>query len=141
MLFLVCALGIVAGVLLLPVIWNLKKVVGVLRPLLETNQEYINKAMKTLPGTFENMGQISINVRETTDKLKISLPVILQDVEYTTNSAKGSAQLAGVVMENLSSGINETVADYRNNSQGIMAYIHFFKEVVQIIYRTFSSSK
>jgi phage-related protein len=141
MLFLICALGIAAGLLLLPILWNIKKVVGILRPLVETNQEYINKTIRTMPGIFENVGQISSDVRETTDKLKISVPVILEEVECVTNAAKGSIQLAGSVMENLGSGINETVATYKKEIPSFTAYFHIIEEVLQIICRTFSSSK
>jgi len=141
MLFWVCALGIVAGILLLPILWNIKKVVGILRALVETNQEFINKTIRTLPGIFENVGQISSDVRETTDKLKVSVPVILQEVECVTNTAKGSIELAGVVMENMGSGINETIAAYKKDTSGFMAYFHIIEEVLQIIYRILSSSK
>jgi predicted PurR-regulated permease PerM len=141
MVFLVCGLGIAAGILLMPILWNIKKVVGSLRILLETNQEFINKTIKTMPGTFENAGQISSNVRETTDKLKISVPAILQEVEYVTNAAKGSIELAGVVIEKVGSGINETIATYKKDTQDYVAYFHIFEEVLQIIYRTFTSRK
>jgi len=137
--FLVCALGIAAGILLLPILWNIKKVVGALRSLVETNQEFIQKTIRTMPGILENTEQISSNVRETTEKLKISVPVILQEVECVTNAAKGSIELAGAVMENMGSGINETIADYNKYTPGFMAYLHILEEVLQIIYRTFSS--
>jgi hypothetical protein len=87
------------------------------------------------------VGQISTNVRDTIDKLKVSAPVILQEVECVTNAAKGSIELAGVVMENMGSGINETVAAYKKDTPGFMAYFHIIEEVLQIIYRTFSSGK
>ena len=141
MFFLVCALGIAAGILLLPILWNMKKVVGILRSLVETNQEFVKKTIRTMPGIFENVEQISSNVRETTDKLKVSVPMILQEVECVTNAAKGSIELAGVVMENMGSGINETIAAYKKNIPGFMAYLQIFEEALQIIYRTFSSGK
>jgi methyl-accepting chemotaxis protein len=141
MIFLVCALGIAAGILLIPILWNINKMVGNLRTLVETNQEFINKTIKTMPGTFENAGQISSNVRETTDKLKISVPAILQEVEYVTNAAKGSIELAGVVIEKVGSEINETIATYKKDTQDYVAYFHIFEEVLQIIYRTFTSRK
>jgi len=141
MLFLVCALGIAAEILLLPILWNIKKVVGALRSLVENNQEFIQKTIRTMPGILENAGQISSNVRETTDKLKISVPVILQDVECVTNAAKGSIELAGVVMENMGSGINETIASYKKDTPDFMAYLHIFEEVLQILYRTLAPSK
>ena len=141
MIFLLCALGIAAGILILPILWNIKKVAAGLWSLLESNQGFIEKTIITMPGIFENVGQISSNVRETTDKLKISVPVILQEVECVTNTAKGSIELAGVVMENMGSGINETIASYKKDTPDFMAYFSFFEEVLQIIYRIFSSGK
>jgi hypothetical protein len=141
MLFLVCALGIVAGILLIPILWNIKKVVGIIRPLIETNQEFIKKTIRTMPVIIENVEQISIDVRETTDKLKVSVPVIIQEVESVTSAAKGSIELAGAVMENMGSGINETVAAYKKDAPDFMTYVHIIEEALQIIYRTFSSSK
>lgn len=141
MLFLACALGIVAVILMLPILWNIKKVVGILRPLVETNKDFVKKVIKTMPGIFENVGQISSNVRETTDKIKVSVPMILQEVEYATNAAKGSIESAGVVMENVGSGINEVVTDYKKDTPGFMNYFHGIEEILQILYRTFSSGK
>lgn len=141
MIFWVCALGIAAEILLLPILWNLKKVAGSLRTLLETNQEYINKTIRTMPGTFENVEKISSNVREITAELNISVPVILQEAEYITNAARESIEMAGEVMENVGSGINETIATYKKDAQDYMTYFHIFEEVVQIIYRTFTSRK
>jgi biotin synthase-related radical SAM superfamily protein len=141
MFFLLCAVGIAAGTLMLPILWNIKKVVGILRPLVETNQEIIKKTISTMPGIIENLEQISSNVREITDKIKISVPVILQEVECVTNAAKGSIELAGVVIENMGSGIIETAAAYKKDTPDFMAYFHIIEEVLEIIYRTFSSRK
>lgn len=141
MLFLVCTVAIAAGTLLLPILWKIKKVVGSLRTLVETNQEYMNKTIRTMPAIFENVGRISSNVRETTDELNISFPVILQEVEYVTNAAKESIEIAGVAMENMGFGINETIAAYKHDTPDFMAYLNILEEVVQIIYRTFSSRK
>ncbi|HWP96649.1 MAG TPA: hypothetical protein VN426_07340 [Syntrophomonadaceae bacterium] len=101
----------------------------------------IKKTIVTMPGIFENVGQISNDLRETTGKLKISVPVILEEVEGITIAAKGSIELAGVVMENMGSGINDTIAANKEETPGFMLYIHIFEEVLQIIYRTFSSGK
>lgn len=141
MIFLVAALGIAAGVILIAILWDIRKMVGILRPMVETNQEFISKTIRTMPETFENIGQISCNVKVITDKLKISIPVILQEVESVTNSAKGSILMAGLVMENMSSGINETMAAYNKDTSGFIAYFHIFEEVLQIIRRTFSPSR
>lgn len=141
MLFLVCTLAIAAGIILLPILWNIKKVVGSLRTLVETNQENIYKTIRTMPGIFENVGQISSNVRETTDELNISFPVILQEVEYVTNAAKESIEIAGVAMENMGFGMNETKAAYKHDTPAFMTYLNIIEEVVQIIYRAFSSRK
>lgn len=139
--FLVCGLGIAAGILLLPILWNIKKVVGILRSLLETNQELINKSIRTMPVTMENMGQISCNILDTTEKLKISVPVILHEVEYATQAAKGSFELTNVVIENIGSGINETVAAYKKETSSFVYYFQILEEVIQIICRTLSSKK
>jgi len=141
MYFLVCALVIAVTVLSIPILWNIKKIVGILLPLLETNQEFINKTIRTMPGISDNVEQISSNLKETTDKLKNSVPVILQDVECFTNTAKGSIELAGAVIENVGSGINETVATYKRDTPDFKDYLHIFEEVVGIIYRTFYSTK
>ena len=138
----VTAFGIAAVALLIPILWDIKKVVSILRPLVETNQESIKKTIKTIPGIFEDAVHISKNVRETTDKIKISAPVILKEVEIATNSAKESIELAGVIMENMSSGSNnETAITYKKDGSAFMAYLSIFEEVLQIIYRTYSSSK
>jgi len=141
MLFLLCAVGIAAGILLIPILWNMKKAVSIFQSLLETNQEIINKAIHTMPGIIQNVEKISINLSETTYMLKVSTPLILQEVEYVTSAAKGSIELASGVMENIGSGFNETVAAYTKDTPDYMAYFHIIEEVVQLIYRTFFSSK
>jgi hypothetical protein len=141
MIFLVCALGIAVGALSVPILWNVKKIVGTLRSVVETNQESINKTIRTMPGIFENAGQISSDVREATDKLKISVPTILGDVESVTHTAKGSLELAGVVIENVGSGINDTISAYKRETSSIMNYFQIIEEILEIICRVLSSSK
>lgn len=141
MLFLLYGLGIVAGILLLPILWDIKKVIGSLRSLVETNHEIINKSIRTMPGILQNMEQTSSNVKETTDQLKLSVPVILREVEFVTSAAKGNIKLASVMMENIGFGVNETIAVTKQDISGVMDYIHIFEEILQIIYRTFSSRK
>lgn len=138
MIFLVCAVGILAGALLLPVLWNVKKLLGALRPLLENNRESINKSIRTMPVILGDVEQISGNVKETTDKLKVSLPSVLQEVEYVANTAKESFTLAGDVMEKMGSGINETASAYKKDNSG---YFHLFEELMQLVYRSLSSGK
>ena len=67
--------------------------------------------------------------------------MILQEVEIATNAAKESIELAGTVMENMGSGMSEAVATYKKDTPGIMDYFHSIEEILQIIYRTFSTSK
>jgi len=144
MILLVSAFGIAAGVLLLPILWDIKKVVSIFRPLVETNQESFKKSVKSIPCIFDDAVHISKNIRETTDKIKISAPVILKEVEIATNSAKESIELAGVIMVNMSSGNNsnsETAITYKKDGSTFMAYLSVFEEVLQIIYRTYSSNK
>lgn len=141
MIFLVCTLGIAAGVILISILWNIKKVVGVLGPLVESNQEFIENTIKTMPGTFENFGQISINVREVTDKLKISVPVILQEVKCITGATKESVEVASAAIDNLSFEVIDTVASFKKESSDLTAYFHIIADIVQTIYRTFYTSK
>jgi len=117
MYFLIGVLGITVGIILVSILWNIRKMVCIVRPLMENNQKNIQKILGTMPIIFEDVGQISSNVRETTDGLKVSAPVILQEVEYVANAARGSIE------------------------SGYVGYLHILKEVVQIIYSTFSGRK
>jgi hypothetical protein len=140
-LFLAGGIGVAIGILLISVLWNIKKSASALRSVLETNRELIKKTIGYLPGIFDNIGQISIDVRETTDKLKVSVPVILQEVESVTDATKKSIDLAGVVLENVGCEINGSVFAYKKDTSGYTAYFHIFEEVLKIIYRTFSAKK
>lgn len=139
MIIVVCIFVVAASMLLLPILWNLKKMTGILRPMLETNQESIKKTIKVLPEIVENARYISKNVRETTDDFKISAPLILKEVEYASNSAKESIEMAGVIVEKLCFGSNKVT--YNKDSDGFMSYLYIFEEVLQIVYRTFSTNK
>jgi len=141
MTFLIFALAIVAGIMLLPILWNVKKVVGSLRSLVETNQDLMKKNIKTISATLENAEQISSNVLYTTDKLKISVPLILENAESVTQNAKGTMGLAAVVVENMGAGINDTIEDYKRDTSGFMSYFHIVEDVLKIIIRTFSNKK
>ncbi len=138
LIFLCCIFGIAAGALTLPVLWNLKKIVGIILPLVEGNQDLFKKTMKKMPEFLDNVGQITGNVRETSDKLKISVPDILQEVECVTSAAKSSIASAGAMLENMGSGINETVAAHKGDTP---TYYHILEEIMQIVYRTFSGRK
>jgi predicted Holliday junction resolvase-like endonuclease len=139
MIIVVCVFVVVAVMLLLPILWDLKKVVGILRPMLETNQESIKKTIKLMPEIVENARHISKNVRETTEDFKISAPLILKEVESSSNSAKESIEMAGAIIEKLSFGKNRVT--YNEDGNGFMSYLYIFEEVLQIVYRTFSSNK
>lgn len=141
MLFLVCILGIAAGIVLIPILWDLKKVTGTCRSLLESNQEYVKTTIRTLPAVLQNMEHVSGNVRETTDKLKVSVPGFLEEVERAASAAKGSIKLTGDVIENIGSEINGALASYKKASNNFIAYFRIIEEVLQIICRTLSSSK
>jgi hypothetical protein len=125
-LFLLFILGSGVGILLLLVLLKTKKTLISVRSLIETNKESINKTIKTMPGTFENIGQISVGIREATNKLKVSVPVILQDVESLTNAAKAS--IGG-----------ETAI--KKDEPAFMSYFYAIEEVLHIIARVFPSEK
>jgi len=138
MIFLVCLMGILAGIVLLPILWNIKKVVAVISPLVEGNKDTIKHAFKVMPEVMGNIEQIGENLKDTTTQLKASFPLIIQEVEHVANTAKGSLALASDVMEKMGSGINETVSAYKKDSTG---YFHLFEELMQLIYRSLSSGK
>ena len=141
MLYLLSAFGIVAGFIIIPILWDFKKVIGNLRALLEANGEGLKKTFRTMPVIFENAEKISVNVIETTNKLNISVPLIMQEVACVTNAAKGSIELAGTVMGNMGSGINETLVSYKRETPDLITYIHFFEELLQIIHRILTPRK
>jgi predicted PurR-regulated permease PerM len=126
MIFLLLLLGIAAGILLLIVLWKIKKAASGLQSLVETNKESINKTIKTLPGIFDNVEQISSDIKETAGKLKVSVPVILQDVQSITDAAKGFIG-------------NETAL--KKDAPGFMAYLNVIEDVLHIISGIFSSEK
>jgi hypothetical protein len=145
MIFLICALAIIAGILLIPILWNIKKIVGVFRPLVDANKEAIKKSFKTIPAVVEDVGQISSDVKEITGKLKESAPVIIEDVQCAVGSAKESIETAGIVVDDIGSGIDDILSSgtsgSRDNASGFMAYIPIIKDAIQLILRAFSSGK
>ncbi len=141
LIFLAYVIGISAGILLLIVLWNIKKFLNSLRSLIETNQQAVNDTIATMPGIFENTEQISNNVSEATDKLKVSVPVIAQDVESISKVARENIELAGAVMENVGSGINDVVTACKKETSDYLAYYQILKEIFQMIYHSFSSGK
>lgn len=126
MMFLLFALGTAVGVLLLMILLKTKKAVGSLQSLLETNKDHINKTIKTMPAIFENAGQISSDISGITDKLKVSVPIIIQDVGCITNAAK-----AGFASE----------AVLKKDTPGFIEYFHAIEEVLHIVARIFPSEK
>lgn len=141
MIFLICALGIAIGVLAVPILWHVKKTVVTLRSLVESNQESINQTIQSMPRILENAVQISCDVRETTDKLKVMVPTILGDVESATHNVKGNLELASSVIENVGSGITETVSAYKRETTGILNYFQIIEEILEIICRVLSPHK
>ena len=141
MFFLVSVLAIAAGILFLPILWNIKKVTGILRTLFVTHQDVINSNIRIMPEIIENARKISSDVRETTENLKISVPGILQDIESVSGAARGSLELAGIVMEKIEIGVNDKIAVYTKDTPGFMDYLHIFEEIMEIVIRTFSASK
>jgi hypothetical protein len=120
-IFLLCAVGITAGVILIPTLIKIKKAASAFGSLLETNKGSINEAIQTMPLIFENVGQISSDVREASDLLKVSVPVILQDVEDITDTAKGHIQnVAGSASRSDALNIMAYVSEYRLNENQFM---------------------
>lgn len=53
------------------------------------------------------------------------------------NEVKGSIEMTSVVMQNIGSGVNETVAAYKKETYSFASYFHIIEEVMHLIYRTF----
>jgi len=145
LIFLLCILGITVALLIIPVLMNTKKVMGILRDTLVKNQESIQKTIRSLPGILENVGQVTNNSKEITNQLRISVPVIAKEIEGVTHAAKDGIASAGVVLEKMGTGINDTVSSYKETSEsapeeatGLMVYVPLIKDVLQIIEHNFS---
>lgn len=67
----VIAFMIVLLILLLPILRNVKKVIGIIRPMVETNQENIEKTIVAMPMVLENVGIVSGSVREINGQKKV----------------------------------------------------------------------
>lgn len=89
MIFLIFTFIIIALIALISILWKIKK------------------SIKTMPDIIENVGQISNEVKEITEKLNAI----------------------------------EMISDKKKDNPGFIDYLHIIEEVVQIIYRTFSSNK
>jgi len=141
LLFLGCALLAVIGVFLIIILWKTNKVIGTFRSMVESNQDSINRTIRTLPGIMENAEQISSNVKITTDQLKVSGPVILKDAEFVASAAKDGVEIASAAIINVSTGVNDTVDAIKQEAEDFGAYFHIAAEIIKIIIRAFSSGK
>lgn len=137
---LIYAIVIVAGILVIPILWNIKKMVSTLRPLIEDNKDAINTTIKRLPIITENIEIICTDIKETTGKIKVSVPVILEEVQSVTNATRESMEMASAVVENVGSGINDTI-DGVKNAPNIMNYINIITDVIQIVVHAFKGKK
>jgi len=141
MLFLISALGVTIGILLLPILWNIIVAATKLRHFIKFNQDSINRTFKTMPEIFENLRQISRDVKESSAKLKVSVPSVLKDIESFTNATKISIDLKGSGNEKENYGIRDAALSYKNGNPNFMDYFHSFEEISQILYHTFSSNR
>ena len=101
MIFLLCTVGILAGAIMLPILWNIKKVVGIFKPMVENNQDALRKSVKAMPVIVGDIEQIGGNLKVTTEQLRVSFPSIIQEVEHVATTAKGSLSLASDVIEKI----------------------------------------
>ena len=141
LIFVACILGIGLAILLISVLWNMRKVTGMVRSILETNLEAIHRTVRAIPNIAENVEQISINIIDTTDTFNESFPDIIEDAASITNSAKDSIETANSVIENLGCGIVDTVSSYKKDADAFGPYLHIIEEVVQIIVRALLPKK
>lgn len=76
---------------------------------------------------------ISSNVRDTIDKLKLSIPVILQEAECVAHAAKESVEMASAAIDNVSSGVIDMVAAFKKDTSAFTTYFYVITDVVQTI--------
>ena len=141
LLFLGCVLLAVIGVFLIAILWKTNKMISTFKSIVESNQDAVNRTIKTLPGIMENAEQISGNVKITTDQLKVSGPVILKDAEFVANATKDGVEIASAAIINVSTGVNDTVDAIKQEAEEFGAYFHIAAEIIKIIIRAFSSGK
>jgi len=141
LLFLGCGLLAVIGVFLIAILWKTNKMISTFKSIVESNQDAVNRTIKTLPGIMENAEQISGNVKITTDQLKVSGPVILKDAEFVANATKDGVEIASAAIINVSTGVNDTVDAIKQEAEEFGAYFHIAAEIIKIIIRAFSSGK
>ena len=141
LLFLGCVLLAVIGVFLIAILWKTNKMIGTFKSIVESNQDAVNRTIKTLPGIMENAEQISGNVKITTDQLKVSGPVILKDAEFVANATKDGVEIASAAIINVSTGVNDTVDAIKQEAEEFGAYFHIAAEIIKTIIRAFSSGK
>lgn len=141
LLFLGCVLLAVIGGFLIAILWKTNKMIGAFKSIVESNQDAVNRTIKTLPGIMENAEQISGNVKITTDQLKVSGPVILKDAEFVANATKDGVEIASAAIINVSTGVNDTVDAIKQEAEEFGAYFRVAAEIIKIIIRAFSSGK
>ena len=130
--------GIVAGVFLIIALWKIKKVISSIQSLVDSNKEDITKTIKATPSIMDDIKVISTNFKDVSGDLNNSIPAILKNTECITNKAKTSIEMASSVIDNVGSGINDTVDEYKESASSIVTYIHIAEEVFQIIYKAFT---
>jgi len=108
LVFLLCVVGIVAGIIAIPFLLNMKK--------------------------------ISENLKDTTNKLKVSFPAILQEVEHVTDSARGSRD-AGERRAWGKVGFGKFMRLWRTTKKNSTGYFHLFEELMQLVYGSLTSGK
>jgi methyl-accepting chemotaxis protein len=141
LIFLASALVLVIGILLITILWNVRKMTAIMRSVLEKNQDEIHRTVQSIPNIVENVEQITGNVSETTDTFNASFPEILEDTASITHSAKEAVETANSVIESLGCGVVDTVTSYKKHESSFMPYVHIFEEVLQIVLRVFAPKK
>ncbi|MFA6309760.1 MAG: hypothetical protein WC677_08550 [Clostridia bacterium] len=69
LIFVLCGLGIIIGIILIKILWDIQKTAKSVRGLCENNKDDIRKSIQKMPAILENVEQISNNVKITTDSV------------------------------------------------------------------------
>jgi uncharacterized protein YoxC len=138
MIFSAFIVGIIAGIFLIIVLFKLKKVISSVQALVDDNKDSITKTINATPGVMDDIKVISTNIRDVSGDLNNSLPVILKDTEVISGKTKASMETVSSVIDNIGTGINDTVNEYKNTTSSIVTYIQIAEEIFTRVYKAFT---
>ncbi len=125
MAFLLSALGVIALVLIILILWNIFKTSSAAKKFLKLNEEAIQKTMDAIPELTENLKIISDDLKDSTNLVKTSVSGIVDGVESITSKTKNKINSLG----------------FMSTKSNQIDYFEIIEGVLQIVSRIFKSRK